>query len=367
MITDNFYAFEKILIEKAYKDHPNTYTILSSLPTTDIDYIDTIYDYINSKEKVYHPGKRAKTLLLGGIRGKILKKCPGSYGHLCCNYYVINLYIGCPIDCTYCILQAYLNQPFTIINVDIETIFDDLKNTLTNNPDTLFRIGTGELGDSLIYDPLTHFSKQFISFFSQYTNALFEFKTKTNFIDNILTYESPGNIVVGFSVNPNDIIQKQEGYAATIEERIAAMKKLIERNYLIALHFDPIFYIDNFETLYGTLIKKLFNTLNPENIAWISLGTFRYTPDLKSMIEYNYPDCGILENEFLENADKKYRYLKPVRKYLYETVISNLHKVSKDMLIYMCMESPEIWSGTLGYTPFKEDKMKVLFKQNNLI
>jgi len=355
--------FEKIYIENKIKNHANTTLILEKLNfTEDIIFFDDILDLIKSINPVYHPKERSKSLVFSSIRGEILRKCPGTCGHICCNYFVINLYVGCPINCSYCILQSYLNQPFTIINVDIETIFTELDFILKNNQDKIFRIGTGELGDSLVYDYITNFSTKFISFFSNYSNSIFEFKTKTDNIDNILKIQSKGNIVVGFSVNPQIIIDKDENNSSSLSERIEAMKQLIEKGYKISLHFDPIVNIDNFDAEYKNVIEQIFCVLKPQNIAWISLGTFRYTPELKNMIEYNYPESNLLNDEFIENQDKKYRYFKPLRIKLYKKIISLLKGKSEKLLIYLCMESPNVWLHTLGVLPFEEKKMDLLFK-----
>jgi spore photoproduct lyase len=360
---NKYYNFKIIYIENKVKNHKNTENILSKISgNPEINYFDNIIDLIKKSPDVYHPKDRSKILTLSSIRGEVLKKCPGTCGHICCNYYVVNLYIGCPLNCSYCILQAYLNQPFTIINVDIENIFDGIKNIVTENNDKIFRIGTGELGDSLVYDRLTGFSNRFIDFFSDFKNCIFEFKTKTDFIENIIKQKSPGNIVTGFSVNPQIIIDKDESNTVSLDKRISAMEKLINEGYKISLHFDPIVNITDFENQYKNVIDKIFSKIKPEDIAWISLGTFRYIPELKTMMEYNYPESDLLDDEFLEDHDKKLRYFKPIRLKLYNTIIQYLKEKSDKMLIYLCMESPDIWENTLSFLPSKEKKMDLLFK-----
>lgn len=359
---NTFYNFKKIYIEKKYKNHVNVNKILSRLNKGSMEYVDDLNALIKSIPIVYKPEDKSNVLFLGGMHGNILKKCPGSLGHICCNYYVINLYIGCPLNCTYCILQGYLNQPLTIINIDLENIFHGLKNIFFEN-DQFYRIGTGELGDSLAYDPVTDFSTEFINFFSDYPRNIFEFKTKTNFIDNILEIDSPGNIVIGFSVNPEIINKNEEGYSSSLSERLEAAGKLVQKGYKVSFHFDPIINIINFEKEYNDVIKKVFEYVSPSDIAWVSLGTFRYPSDLKKMIEYNYPSTDILNDEFVLCNDKKFRYLKSIRLDLYKNIISMLHDYDKNLLIYLCMESPEVWKNTLGNLPGKEEKLKLIFQE----
>ncbi len=51
-------------------------------------------------------------LLLSKNRGHFFKPCPGTKEYRCCDYQVLNIGMGCPMDCVYCILQAYLNKPW---------------------------------------------------------------------------------------------------------------------------------------------------------------------------------------------------------------------------------------------------------------
>lgn len=360
------FNFENIYIENSVRNHSKTKLILERVTYSGtIQYFDEINALIKSSPPVYHPLDRAKNLVLSSIRGEILRKCPGTHGHICCNYHVINQYIGCPINCTYCILQGYLNQPFTIINVDIEKITDELSKR--TDSDHILRIGTGELGDSLVYDHITDFSIDFINFFKNRRDFMFEFKTKTDNIDNLLKYNNPGNIIVGFSMNPPELSKEIEGDAASIEERIAAIKLLSEKNYKISLHFDPIINIPDYKKKYDALIKNIFSQISSLNIAWISMGTFRYSNELKSMIEYNYPENHILQDQFVLTSDNKYRYFRPLRTALYNAVKDSLYEVDKNMPIYLCMESREVWEDVLGTTPGCSSKMDFLFKKRGLI
>lgn len=358
-----FYNYKTIFIEKKFKNHKNVEKILSRLNPEETIYIDDVKDTIdklNSKNI-----KDNKNLLfLGGIRGEILQTCPGSHGHICCNYNVINLYIGCPLGCHYCILQSYLNQPFTIINIDIETIFKNIEEILKKERNKIFRIGTGELSDSLVFDPITDFSVDFVNFFKNQPNAIFELKTKTNFIENLLKIEAGNNIVIGFSVNPEETVSQIEGISAPIEKRIESIEKLIKKGYKIALHFDPIININNFDILYMTLIEKLFKVIPIEKIAWLSMGTLRFTKSLKNEIEYNYPDSLLLSDEFFENMDKKYRYFKPIRITLYQKVRNWIKKYDEydKIPIYLCMESPSVWQEVLEKRPESGKNLELLFK-----
>lgn len=361
MQNKKFAHFKTVYIEEQFKNHKNTLKILSHLSVEKIFYINDVKQI--TKELSLENAK--ESLFLGGIRGEILQRCPGSHGHICCNYYVINLYIGCPLGCQYCILQSYLNQPFIMISVDLENIFANVERILANNKNKIFRIGTGELSDSLVFDLITDYSIDFVNFFSNKENAIFEFKTKTNFIDNLLNIKGDRNIVVGFSVNPEKIIREIEGESNSLLERLEASRLLKQNGYKIAIHFDPIVKIENFEFLYEECIEMIFRYITPTDIAWLSLGTLRFTKDLKNQIEFNYPFTSLLSNEFLENVDKKYRYFKAIRVELYKKILNMISKYDKNNLIpiYLCMESPWIWQETLKKAPDMDERLKFIFSR----
>jgi spore photoproduct lyase len=359
----SFSTFETVFIEKGVKEHSKTASILGRIESDpEIVEVSSIGDIISSADPVYHPRERCKTLYLGSLKGEIVQACPGSMGHLCCNYSVINQVIGCPLDCSYCILQAYLNQPSVVINVDIENSLEAIREAAAATEGYL-RIGTGELGDSLVYDHLTGFAGLIIDAVTKLPNCIFEFKTKTVSIDGILAKPASNNIVVGFSLNPEKTGMLEEGLAAPVSERIAAAGELVKAGYPVSFHFDPMVYSDDFEERYSSVINDLFDAVAPEHIAWISLGTFRYTRDLKLMMEYNYPDSKLLWQEFSRCHDGKFRYIYPVRKEMNMIMRRLITERSEHIPLYLCMESPRMWQDVMGTLPHKSEALELIFKR----
>jgi spore photoproduct lyase len=206
------------------------------------------------------------------------------------------------------------------------------------------RIGTGEFSDSLALDDFTGYSLQMIDFFRKYKNVTFEFKTKSSKIGNLLRSNHSGNVVVSWSINPQELIKENEFYCASLKERLDAAAKCIEAGYRVGFHFDPVIYFSGWEKEYRALIKELFEKIKPKDIAWISIGTFRFSPGLKQVIERRFPANRILDEELILGFDDKLRYAFDIRFEVYDKIIKMLSRHSQKLKLYLCMEEVLMWS-----------------------
>jgi len=307
------------------------------------------------------PAKR--DILLTEKQGHTVKQCPGTdRTYRCCNYHVINQTSNCPIDCTYCILQFYLNNPVTTVYANTEKLLTEVKDKISTQPNRFFRIGTGELSDSLAFDSSSEYSRDVVGYFAELDNVLLELKTKSNKIDNLLDLEHHGHTVISWSVNPQTIIDREEHKAASLAERLEAMGKVQAAGYKIGFHFDPLLFHEEWQESYPDLIQQLFSVVDPKNVAWVSIGSLRFPPEMKDKVLEKFPKSKIMFAELIRGMDGKMRYPKPLRLDMYKTVYDTLRKQGgDDLFIYFCMESAEIWERTMGWSPESNEHLDYLF------
>src|SRR5215469_2957490 len=114
-------------------------------------------------------------------RAPFLMGCPaGSSEFACCGYLVLVTASNCPMDCSYCFLQEYVaDNPGFQVYANYDKAFDELDRLIQKAPNRHFRIGTGELADSLAFDGLTGLSLDLVDFFSRQRSLTLELKTKT--------------------------------------------------------------------------------------------------------------------------------------------------------------------------------------------
>lgn len=306
-------------------------------------------------------GEGKQSLLVTKRKGDFVKGCPGTRGRICCRYQIINLVVNCPIDCSYCILQGYLNNPAITIYVNIDKLFTQLEERLLGEPGRIFRLGTGELGDSLAFDGMTRFSTLLVPFFAQRENAILELKTKTDEVENLLDSDHGGKTVISWSLNPEKVIAEEERNAATLEERLAAAERCHQRGYPIGFHFDPIIYYPEWERDYREVIDEIFARIDGKGIIWISLGGFRFPPSLKPVIRDRLPSSKILWGELFPGNDGKFRYLKSIRVGMYRKMVRWLLDCEPNLFIYLCMESREVWNAVFGRSPRNNRDLDDLF------
>ena len=49
------------------------------------------------------------------------------------------------MDCTYCVLQGYVNVPAITVFVNVEDLLEELEARWAEHPDQAWRLGTGEI------------------------------------------------------------------------------------------------------------------------------------------------------------------------------------------------------------------------------
>jgi spore photoproduct lyase len=339
----------KIFVDRQIVSHPNTEKLLShfNIPTEIVDSVTMVHNYVRRAPDPMERGKQ--TLYITVNRGRFIRSCPGTRSYTCCGYQILHIGTYCTMDCAYCILQSYFHPPVLQFFINHEDMMAELDNFFQMK--TISRIGTGEFTDSLIWEPWTLLSETLIPRFASQSGAVLELKTKTTAIDTLRHLDHRKKTILSWSLNTPRIIRSEERRTASLSARLAAAADGQTSGYPLAFHFDPLVIYDGCESEYERVVASLFDHVHPESIGWISLGTFRFMPPLKKIIEHRFCDSKIIYGEFIPGLDGKMRYFKPLRIRLYRRLIDTIRKHAPDVLIYFCMEDDEVWQKTLGFLP----------------
>jgi spore photoproduct lyase len=284
--------------------------------------------------------------------------CPGTRTYRCCGYYTMDVMEGCPFDCAYCVLQAYLPHRNIQVNVGTDSFVRSMLAMIKEGKKR--RIGTGELSDSLALDDLLAFSEVIVPIINAQDILQFEFKTKSDRIANLLNL-NPKNIVVSWSLNPPEFAEVNEKGAADVEKRLAAAKECAAAGYKIAFHFDPIIYYNGWRDGYGKLLEQIFELVSERAVEYISLSAFRGTGKLLNQMRQRAEIPAFLGSDLVLGLDGKYRYFKGIRRELLSFMFNSIRREWRDVFIYFCMEHSSIWEETTGFDPVSKEALEAMF------
>lgn len=342
----------QIFVEKAALPYQLTQEILARVSSYQVisSYEDFPWEF-KADEELISLGK--KRLFILDYRGDFVKPCPGTKNYICCGYHIFHIGEGCPLDCSYCILQIYLNRPgLKVWGNLIEKGLRSLEEFLSTqaNKGKVVRIGTGEFTDSLALEGITHISERLIHLWRvKKPFAILELKTKVALTQDFFNqFEGDPRVVFAWSVNTERVIQSEERKTAPLSARLESARKAAERGFSVAFHFDPIIYYPGAELEYPQVLQRILEIIPLEKIAWISLGTLRYPKLLKKIAQMRFPETRIYSHEFVEGLDQKKRYFVEVRKGLYKSLYNLIKETSDRVTYYFCMESERIWEEVLG-------------------
>jgi spore photoproduct lyase len=354
------FPIQRVYVENAVRNARITRNVLERLGgSTPVEFVEDGREVIAQYRREHGAHRRGKqSLLLTDFRAQPIKPCPGTPDYLCCGYQILNFGTGCPLDCTYCILQDYFSNPLLVVQANCEAFLNAAADELRAHPDRHHRLGTGEFTDSLALDPLTGYATILVEFIRDFPNAILELKSKAAHVEPLLPLDHRGRTVCAWSVNSAEIVEAEEFGVASLDERLEAARRVEEAGYRLAFHFDPIFHYEGWEEGYRRTIERIFATVRAENIAWISLGCFRYTPGLERVIRERFPKNRFTFAEFILAGDGKMRYPQPVRTHVYRRMLRWIRESGgENVLVYFCMENAAVWREVMGHAPQDDDEL----------
>lgn len=339
----------KLYIDQQVVHSPQIISFRSrmNIPAVVVQSVKEVYESVSSSDD---PVQKGKTILfLTRNKGAFVKPCPGTRAYTCCGYQILHVGTFCTMDCSYCILQTYFHPPILQYFVNYDDLMKELDHLFLGKKP--IRIGTGEFTDSMIWEAWTDLSSLLVPKFSEQSSVILELKTKTVAIEKLKSLRHHQRTIVSWSLNTDRVIKNEEHSTASLSARLRAAAKCESWGYPLGFHFDPMVIYDGCEKEYRGVVEQLFSHVSSENIVWISLGTFRFMPSLKSIIQKRFPDSKIVYGEFISGLDGKMRYFKPLRINLYRKMVSCIREHAPNVLIYLCMEDDEVWKKSFGFVP----------------
>ena len=344
------YRPKRLFVQRKVWSLEHTQEIIHSLPELEPVQVESEAEIHALLDREPSPERAGKQMLyLAHNPSRFFKVCPGLSPELaCCRLWVLNFAVGCDLDCTYCFLQTYLPYSLVTYYVNLDDLVRELDELLQDPPEDFVRVTTGELSDSLSLDHLVHLSRRLVTEFTAREKVSLELKTKTTNLADLEGLDSKSRVILSWTVNSEAVSRREELGAAPLDARLEAAARAEAWGYRVGFHFDPIIHFRGWEEEYRRTVEKIFESVRPETIAWISLGAIRFDPRLKGIVQRRFPGSRFVYGEFIPGPDGKMRYPEPLRVEIFSKMKQWIEAHSPQVPVYLCMESYSVWQKVFG-------------------
>jgi spore photoproduct lyase len=261
--------FSHIYVEKKVLLHPFTQEILSKFPKAKIIEIEHYKDKFNFFKQNFRAQKNSQKLILAKKEAPFLYEISDLIQKQDENFLYTTPMLNCVYDCHYCFLQGMYPSANIVLFVNLEDFFKEVDKYLKENSHLFLSISYDT--DLLAVENIFGIAKKWIEF-AKNKPLKIEIRTKAVNIDKLPLNK---NIILSFSLSPQEIIDKYEKKTPSLKQRINSINKVINKGIKPAITIDPIIKIPNYKIVYKNFIKEVFDNIDYKNIDSVVIGTFR--------------------------------------------------------------------------------------------
>ena len=314
--------------------------------------LQTYLDDLKKQEKKYtNPGlfkptyRKQNRIITNETDKTIHGMCPvASEKTICCNLHTIDSVVNCVFGCSYCTIQTFYGKDI-LIQKDIKEKLD----AIPIDPNRFYHFGTGQSSDSLAWGNRNDILDAHCHFAAKNPNILMEFKTKSNNINYFLETQIPENIVCSWSLNTPVIIETEEHFTATLEERISSARALANKGIKVAFHFHPLVWHEDWNKGYAKIARRLMSEFDTSEVLFISFGSITLIkPVIQKIRDLGNP-TKTLQMEFEKDPHGKLTYPDHLKIKMFKHMYDVFKPWRENIFFYLCMEKASIWEESLNY------------------
>jgi spore photoproduct lyase len=280
---------------KAY-DYRLTRKILTKIKYNEIIEINDYKNVFSKNNQNFQIQKNSPNIIFAVKKENYIYKgakvCE-SFGNN--NFYYTSSVINCIYNCEYCYLQGMYTSANIVIFVNIEDTFSEITNFLKN--DSMYLCISYDT-DMLGLNNITGFVDKWYKFAEKNKNLTIELRTKSDNIAGLRNRIINKNFILAWTLSPENFIKEHELLTAKLENRLKAIKEVVNLGYSVRICFDPIIYMKNFEVEYKNLIEQTFSYIKNSDILDVSIGTFRISKEYLKKMRKHMENSSILMYPF---------------------------------------------------------------------
>lgn len=292
--------FSHLYVEEQVLEHPQSLKIIEKFSSSKVIVIKHYKDVFNRVNQDFDAQSESKNLILAKKERGFLHKgsyFSDSFDHE--NFYYSSSLLGCLYDCEYCYLQGLYQSANSVLFVNIEDFFKEVEPLLDKK--TLIAISYDT--DTLALESLLNLSSKWIDFAKDKPNLNLEIRTKSANFKALKGVEVNKNVVLAWSVSPQNIIDLYENKTPSLKQRLKAIKDAIDKGWRVRVSIDPIIITQNYKNLYIELVKELFESVDASKLYSMTIGSFRMSKDhLKTLKKLQRSDLAFYDYALEDNV-----------------------------------------------------------------
>ena len=326
--------YQTIYIENGVRSLPKVERIVDRYPQARLVPCDSYTEVFNRNAQDFRLQKRRPALILAQKKMNHVLPAPSGYGVGSVHNYYFSTMLNCVYDCRYCFLQGMYRSANHVLFVNFDAFRKAIEATLDEHDDAdEVHFFSGYDCDSLAMEPVAGLASYFIEAFERYHGAMLELRTKSTQIRSLLGRAPSSNVIVAFSLTPQEVSSELEDKVPSVKKRIEAMASLQSAGWKIGLRFDPMIYQGSYREAYGKLFEMVFGHLDHALIHSASVGAFRLPCGFHKKMANLYPDSKFLALPF-DQSDGMVSYPRAIEREMLSWCINKLSQYIDSKKIY---------------------------------
>lgn len=279
---------ENTLVENEYA------AVVKKIHPEHIEFIDSYKDVLNQKGGNWRFQKNYQSIILAKRRDTFFYKAsPLTQVIESKNFYYNTLAINCLFDCEYCYLQGMFTTPHLVLFLNNQDFISETRK-LSSSLGEPFYMAISYDTDLPALEHWYPYCSEWIDYAASDPNITIEIRSKSGLKSHFSTKKPLKNVILSWSISPNEILSAYEHSTPSLEHRIKAINHAISQGWRVMLCIDPIIKIKGYQEIYSRFIKYITQIIDLKKIYGFSIGTFRMHTNYLNNIRAQRPESSLL-------------------------------------------------------------------------
>ena len=289
--------FSHIYAERDVLHDPKAEVIFARMPEAEVIPIARYHDVFSRPKQDYSVQKHCRSLILARRYGTLLY--PGapvchSFGNS--HFYYASPALNCLYDCEYCWLKGmYSSANIVVFLNDAAEYIEEAKRISHESNDEPVFVSFSYETDLLPLEPLTGFLHELAPLLNEAPSVTAEIRTKCGSSALIRSLPAASNMVLAFTISPQEMIDRYEHGTSPLKQRLEAANTALDCGFPVRFCFDPMILFPGWRTAYADMLETAAETVDFSQISDFSVGSYRQSDQYQKRMRSRFPGSAVIQ------------------------------------------------------------------------